>query len=105
MLAVVPGRLGQRSATYVRSRLRRAPVSRHSTMGDGFREGTHHESKVGDAYDTLVEIVHAELPDGRRVIIAAFSNGRDPEGPDDQDLPVVAGFARLLLERLPTRDD
>ena len=105
MLAIVSGRFGQASADYVRSRLRRPPVSPHSFMGGGFPEGTLYESKVGDAYDTLAEIVHAELPDGRRVIIAAFSNGRDAEGPDDQDLTVVAGFARLLLERLPTPDD
>lgn len=105
MLAVVTGRFGQPSADYIRSRLRRPPVSPHSFMGGGFPEGTLYESKVGDAYDTLAEIVHAELPDGRRVIIAAFSNGRDAEGPDDQDLTVVAGFAKLLLERLPTPDD
>jgi hypothetical protein len=105
MLAIVTGRFGHPSADYIRSRLRRPPVSPHSFMGGGFPEGTLYESKVGDAYDTLAEIVHAELPDGRRVIIAAFSNGRDAEGPDDQDLTVVAGFAKLLLERLPTPDD
>jgi hypothetical protein len=60
---------------------------------------------VGDAYDTLAEIVHAELPDGRRLIVAAFTNGRDPDGPDEQDLTVLAGFAKLLVERLPTPDD
>jgi hypothetical protein len=105
MLAIVTGRFGESAAEYIRTRLRRPPVSRHSFMGGGFPPGTRYESKVGDAYDTLAEIVHAELPDGRRVIIAAFSNGRDPEGPDEQDLTVIAGFARLLLERLPTPDD
>jgi hypothetical protein len=49
--------------------------------------------------------VHAELPDGRRLIVAAFTNGRDPDGPDEQDLTVLAGFAKLLVERLPTPDD
>ena len=105
MLAVVSGRFGAPAADYLRARLRRPPVSRHSFMGGGFPEGTRYESKVGDAYDTLAEIVHAELPDGRRVIIAAFSNGRDPEGPDDQDLTSLAVFARLLIERLPTTDE
>jgi hypothetical protein len=74
-------------------------------MGGGFPAGTRYESKVGDAYDTAAEIVHAELPDGRRLVVAAFSNGRDPDGPDVQDLTVLAGFARLLLERLPPLDD
>ena len=105
MLAIVSGRFGGPATDYLRARLRRPPVSRHSFMGGGFPEETLYESKVGDAYDTLAEIVHAELPDGRRVIIAAFSNGRDPDGPDDQDLTGLAGFSKLLLERLPTADD
>ena len=105
MLAIVSGRFGGPATDYLRARLRRPSVSRHSFMGGGFPEGTLYESKVGDAYDTLAEIVHAELPDGRRVIIAAFSNGRDPDGPDEQDLTGLAGFAKLLLERLPTADD
>ncbi len=104
MLALITGRFGRASADYLRSRLRRPAVSPHSFMGGGFPEGTLYESKVGDAYDTLAEIVHAELPDGRRLIIAAFSNGRDADGPDDQDLTSLAGFAKLLLAGLPTPD-
>jgi hypothetical protein len=45
------------------------------------------------------------LPDGRRLIVAAYSNGRDPDGPEEQDLTALAGFPRLLLERLPMHDD
>jgi hypothetical protein len=105
MLAVVSGEFGQPGAGYIRSRLRRPLLSEHSSMGGGFPEGTVYESKIGDAYDTLAEIVHAELPDGRRLVIAAFSNGRDPDGPDEQDLTALAGFSRLLLERLPMPDD
>jgi hypothetical protein len=73
-------------------------------MGGAFPEGTVYESKIGDAYDTLAEIVHAELPDGRRIIISAFSNGRDPGGPDEQDLTALSGFAGRLLDRLPADD-
>lgn len=105
MLALVTGRFGQPSAEYLRPLLRRPPVSSHSFMGGGFPEGTRYESKVGDAYDTLAEIVYAELPDGRRLIVSAFSNGRDPEGPDEQDLTALAGFARRLVERLPVAGD
>lgn len=105
MLALVTERFGRESAAYLRGLLRRPPASSHSFMGGGFPEGTRYESKVGDAYDTAAEIVHAELPDGRRLIVSAFSNGRDPEGADDQDLTVLAGFARLLVERLPATDE
>ncbi|MGH8198312.1 MAG: serine hydrolase [Steroidobacteraceae bacterium] len=105
MLALVSGEFGAPAADYIRSRLRRPLVSKHSSMGGGFPKGTGYESKIGDAYDTLAEIVHAELPDGRRLIIAAYSNGRDPDGPDEQDLTALAEFARLLLERLPAPDD
>ena len=105
MLALVTGEFGEAAADYIRSRLRRPLVSRNSSMGGGFPDGTVYESKIGDAYDTLAEIVHAELPDGRRLIIAAFSNGRDPDGPDEQDLTALAGFSKLLIERLPLPDD
>lgn len=101
MLALVLGRFGEPARDYLRSRLHRPLLSENSAMGGAFPEGTVYESKIGEAYDTLAEIVHAELPDGRRLIIAAYSNGRDPEGPDDQDQTVLAGFATLLLERLP----
>jgi hypothetical protein len=105
MLAVVSGEFGSAGAAYIRSRLRRPQVSKHSSMGGGFPEGTLYESKIGNAYDTLAEIVHAELPDGRRVIVAAFSNGLDPDVPDEQDLTALAGFAKLLVERLPRPDE
>ncbi len=100
MLALVTGDFGAAATDYLRARLRRPRISPNSAMGGGFPEGTVFESKFGSAYDTLAEIVHAELPDGRRLIIAAYSNGRDPEGSDEQDPTALAGFAALLLERL-----
>jgi protein phosphatase methylesterase 1 len=105
MLALVTGEFGAPSTDYLRSRLRRPQVSHNSAMGGGFPEGTVYESKIGEAYQVFAEIVHAELPDGRRLILAVFSNGRDPEGADEQDPTALAVFARLLLERLAPLDD
>jgi beta-lactamase family protein len=104
MLALQSGEFGAATRDYIRARLRRPRVSGHSSMGGGFPEGTVYESKIGDAYDTLAEIVHAELPDGRRIIISAFSNARDPDGPDEQDVTALAGFSKRLLDRLPADD-
>jgi len=103
MLALVSGDFGGAARDYLRERLRRPRISANSGMGGGFPEGAVYESKIGNAYDTLAEIVHAELPDGRRIIIAAYSNAHDPDGPDDQDLTALAGFASLLIGRLPAR--
>lgn len=105
MLALVSGEFGEPTTVYLRSRLRRPLVSENSSMGGGFPEGTIFESKIGAAYDTLAEIVHAELPGGRRLIVAAYSNGRDPDGPDEQDVTALAGFSKLLIDRLPAPDD
>ena len=102
MLAVITGEFGSSATEYLRSRLRRPLISPNSAMGGGFPEGTVFESKFGSAYDTLAEIVHATLPDRRQLIIAAYSNGRDPEGPEEQDPTALAGFAKLLLEELDT---
>jgi hypothetical protein len=104
MLALVTGQFGAPARDYVRRRLGRPLVSENSSMGGGFPEGTVYESKIGSAYDTLAEIVHAELPDGRRIIISAFSNARDPDGPDEQYNTVLADFAKQLLDRLPPGD-
>jgi hypothetical protein len=105
MFALVNDQFGRPAADYLRARLRRPLVSENSSMGGGFPQGTVYESKIGAAYDTLAEIVHAVLPDGRRLVVAAYSNGRDPDGPDDQDLTALAGFSRLLIERLPASDE
>ena len=87
MLALVTGEFGEPAAEYIRSRLRRPLVSRNSSMGGGFPEGTVYESKIGDAYDTLAEIVHAELagraaPHHRRVLERARSGRARRAGPD-----------------------
>lgn len=104
MLALVTDAFGAATRDYLRERLRRPRLSRNSSMGGGFPDGTVYESKIGDAYDTLAEIVHAELPDGRRIIVSAFSNARNPDGPDEQDLTALAGFSERLLARLPAGD-
>jgi len=103
MLAVVIGEFGKPAIDYLLSRMRRPLVSPNSALGGGFPDGTVFESKFGSAYDTLAEIAHATVPDGRRFIIAAYSNGRDPDGPEEQDPSALAGFAKLLLEELDAR--
>jgi hypothetical protein len=43
-------------------------------------------SQIGDAYDTVEEIAHIWLPNGREFILSAFSNGYEPNQPPPYDV-------------------
>jgi hypothetical protein len=100
MLAVVTGRLVPQGRDYMRSLLRRPTFSGHSSLGSGLPPGSLHENKIGVAYDTLEDIMYAELPNGRRLVIAAFSNGWDSSEPEPWDAARLGRFTELLLRRL-----
>jgi sterol desaturase/sphingolipid hydroxylase (fatty acid hydroxylase superfamily) len=99
MLAVVSGAIEPQATDYMRALLRRPPDSPHSALGAGLPPGSLHENKVGTAFDTLEDIMYTELPDGRRLIVAAFTNGWDPAVPSPADLHVLGGFTQALLAR------
>jgi hypothetical protein len=100
MLAVVSGAIEPKATDYMRSLLRRDPNSDHSALGAGLPAGSLHENKVGTAFDTLEDIMYAELPGGRRLIVAAFTNGWDPDLPAPSDTARLGRFTALLVERL-----
>jgi len=100
MLALVTGALEPQGRDYMRSLLRRPRFSGHSSLGTGLPPGSLHENKVGTAFDTLEDILYAELPNGRRLVIAAFSNGWDPQEPEPWDAVRLGRFTELLLQRL-----
>ena len=62
--------------------------------------GSLHENKVGNAFDTLEDIVYAELPNGRRLIVAALSNGYAEGEAEPWDIARLNGFTELLIDRL-----
>jgi protein phosphatase methylesterase 1 len=97
MLAVVSGSIEPQATGYLRALLHRPPDSPHSALGAGLPGGSHQENKVGTAFDTLEDILYAELPDGRRLIVAAFTNGWNPDLPSPADVHVLGGFTRGLL--------
>jgi len=100
MLAVVTGALEPQATGYMRSLLRRPIDAPHSALGTGLPPDSLHENKVGTAFDTLEDVMYAELPDGRRLVVATFTNGWDPNLPEPEDLAVLGGFTPLLLTRL-----
>jgi hypothetical protein len=100
MLAVVSGAIEPQATDYMRSLLRRDPNSDHSALGAGLPPGSLHENKVGTAFDTLEDIMYAELPGGRRLIVAAFTNGWDPDIPAPGDVARLSRFTELLIARL-----
>jgi beta-lactamase class A len=102
MRAVVTGAIEPQATQYMRAVLRRAPQSSHSALGAGLPPGSLHENKVGTAFDTLEDVMFAQLPDGRQLVVAAFTDGWDPGLPEPLDVHRLGAFTRLLLARLDT---
>ncbi|MCE3283830.1 MAG: hypothetical protein K0R70_86, partial [Steroidobacteraceae bacterium] len=100
LLGVVSGALEPESTNYMRSLLRRPTFSAFSALGGGLPPGTQHENKVGSAFDTLQDAMYAELPNGRRLIVAAFTNGWEATDPPPGDVATLGDFTARLLREL-----
>jgi sterol desaturase/sphingolipid hydroxylase (fatty acid hydroxylase superfamily) len=100
MLAIVSGAIEPQATDYMRSLLRRPPFSDQGSLGGGLPPGSLQENKVGAAFDTLEDIMYAELPNGRRLIVAAYSNGRNELEPQPWDVVRLGRLTELLLGRL-----
>jgi hypothetical protein len=100
MLAIVAGEIEPQARAYMRSLLRRDRFDRHSALGSGLPPGSVFESKIGNAYDTLSEIAHIELPNRRRLIVAAFTNGYDQAEPPPYDTARLGSLAEYLVREL-----
>ena len=59
-----------------------------------------HENKIGNAFDTLQDVMYAELPNGQRLVIAAFTNGWDSREPEPWDAAKLGDFTARLLREL-----
>jgi hypothetical protein len=100
MLAVHSGAIEPQATAYMRGLLRRRTFSAESVLAGGLPPGSVTESKAGWAYDTLEDILYAELPNGRRLIIAAFSNAGKQDEPEPGSLLRLNHLAELLVEKL-----
>ncbi len=100
MLNVAMGTLEPQATAYMRSLLRRPAFSGHSSLGGGLPPGSVHENKIGSAFDTLQDVMYAELPDGRQLVIAAFTNGWDSQEPEPWDVAKLGDFTARLLHEL-----
>jgi hypothetical protein len=83
--------------------LTRSRFSLQSALASGAPPGTYVVGKMGNAYDTLEDVVVLSWPDDPRkprVLIAAFSDGLDPETPLPFDGWRLAGLTTELLTRL-----
>ena len=104
MLNVALGTLEPQATDYMRSLLRRPAFSGHSALGGGLPPGSVHENKIGSAFDTLQDVMYAELPNGQRLVIAAFTNGWDSREPEPWDVARLGDFTARLLRELRLDD-
>ncbi|UJR26093.1 hypothetical protein I4U23_007439 [Adineta vaga] len=81
---------------YMKSMLYHTLESEHTTFGNGLPAGSILYSKVGNAYDTVEEIAYIILPNGKEIILSAFSNGfqRPPS-----DFYILGRFTEMILEK------
>lgn len=100
MLALQSGALVPAGRDYARSLLRRDRWSGHAAFGSGLPPGTRLDAKIGTAYDTLQEIAWLELPDARRLVVAAFSNGWNADDAPPFDVAPLGAFVEDLLAEL-----
>ena len=100
MLGIVSGRVEPQATSYMRSLLARKRFTDQGSLAAGTPPGTRVENKIGVAFDTLEDIAWLRLPDGRELVIAAFSNGWDQREPEPWDVLRLGGFTAALLDRL-----
>lgn len=100
MLGIVSGEIEPQAREYMRGLLRRDRFTPYSAFGPGLPPGTTFESKIGNAFDVLAEIAHIELPNGRRLIIAAFTNGWDQREPRPYDIARLGPLAAYVIREL-----
>ena len=92
MLGVVSGTLEPQATDYMRSLLRRPTFSAYSSLGGGLPPGSLHENKIGSAFDTLQDVMHAQLPGGQQLIIAVLSNAWESSEPEPGDVAKLGGL-------------
>ncbi|CAF2358559.1 unnamed protein product [Rotaria sp. Silwood2] len=81
---------------YMKSMLYRTLESDLTTFGNGLPAGTILYSKVGNAYDTVEEIAYIILPNGKEIILSAFSNGFQRR---TTDFYILGRFVEMILNK------
>ena len=100
MLAVARGTVEPQASGYMQELLARSTFSPQSAVGGGLPPGTRLLGKAGWAYDTLEDIAYAELPNGRRFVLAVFTNGYDQQESEPGSLYRLNPFMETLVGEL-----
>ena len=103
MLQLIEGVIEPGANAYMRALLESDKWGGNSVFGFGLPPGALYENKLGLAYDTLEDVAHVRLPDGRRFLLAAYSDafqGPEPSNPYPYDASVLGVFAEQLVDRL-----
>jgi hypothetical protein len=100
LLSIITGQIEPQARDYMRGLLRRARFSSHGSLAAGTPPGTLVENKLGTAFDTLQDVAWLRLPNGRELIVAAFSDGWDPAEPAPGDVLQFGGFTERLIAAL-----
>jgi protein phosphatase methylesterase 1 len=97
MLEIATGVLEPQAHAYMMQQLLHDRFSDDSVVGWGLPPGTVFHNKPGVAYDTAEDIAYALLPNGRRIILAAYSNSWERNQPLPHDANRLGRFTEILL--------
>jgi hypothetical protein len=103
MMEIAKGRIEPGATTYMTGLLAHDRWGDNTSVGPGVPPGSVFHNKIGVAYDTLEDIVHVVMPNGKEFFLAAFSNAYvSPytSNPYPYDANCLGEFCELLVERL-----
>lgn len=103
VLRMVKGLLEPQANAYIRELMAHDRWKGGTVFGFGLPPGTEVLNKVGLAYDTLEDIAYIRLPNGREMVMAAYSNafsGPEPRQPGPYYGSILGTLCGMMTERL-----
>jgi protein phosphatase methylesterase 1 len=103
MLEIVKAKIEPGANAYMTGLLSHDKWGDNSCFGFGLPPGSIYYNKVGVAYDTVEDIAYVRLPNGRELVLAAYSNAYVAPYVNDplpHDISILGMFCEAVIEKI-----